>query len=71
MAALYTDLQRYEMPFGRYSGRPLYDLPHEYLLWFQHKGFPEGKLGELMHQVCIIKSEGADFLFTPLREKTD
>jgi uncharacterized protein (DUF3820 family) len=69
VAAFFHDLARYTMPFGRYAGRRLYDLPHEYLLWFQHQGFPQGKLGDLMRQVCSLKSEGADHLFEHLRER--
>jgi uncharacterized protein (DUF3820 family) len=68
VAAFFQDLARYTMPFGRFAGRRLYDLPHEYLLWFQHQGFPQGKLGDLMRQVCTLKSEGADHLFDHLRQ---
>lgn len=41
------------MPFGKYKGRRLIDLPEEYLLWFARKDeFPAGKLGELMQTRC-------------------
>ena len=55
------------MPFGRYSGRPLIDLPDEYLLWFSHREFPKGKLGELMAFALTIKIEGLESLVRPLR----
>jgi uncharacterized protein (DUF3820 family) len=48
------------MPFGKYSGKPLMRLPEEYLLWFQGKGFPPGKLGELMALALLIRSEGLE-----------
>ena len=63
------------MPFGRFgmkeyppSGVPIYDLPEEYLGWFKERGFPKGRLGELMAQVYEIKAVGMDMVFDPLRE---
>lgn len=61
-------LARFKMPFGKYAGRFLIDLPDEYLLWFEKKGFPEGELGQLM-QLCLeLKIEGLDSLVKPLKE---
>jgi uncharacterized protein (DUF3820 family) len=40
----------------------------EYLCWFQERGFPKGRLGELMAQVCEIKSVGMDSVFDPIRQ---
>lgn len=59
-------LARTEMPFGKYSGKPLIRLPEEYLLWFQNKGFPPGKLGKLMALALLIRSEGLESLIEPL-----
>ncbi|MBS9424880.1 DUF3820 family protein [Photorhabdus caribbeanensis] len=57
------------MPFGKYKGRMLIDLPEEYLLWFARKGeFPRGKLGELMEMTLAIKLEGLDSLVKPLKK---
>ncbi len=56
-----------KMPFGKYQGRVLIDLPEEYLLWFARKGFPKGRLGELMELTLAIKVEGLDGLVKPLR----
>lgn len=43
------DIANTVMPFGKYKGRRLIDVPEEYLLWFARKDeFPPGKLGELM-----------------------
>ncbi len=55
------------MPFGKYTGRPLIDLPEEYLLWFEKKGFPEGKLGMLMQLTLEIKVNGQDDIIQPLK----
>ncbi|MCA7011066.1 DUF3820 family protein [Dickeya dadantii] len=56
------------MPFGKYKGRMLIDLPEEYLLWFARKGeFPAGRLGELMQITLAIKMEGLQGLVQPLR----
>jgi uncharacterized protein (DUF3820 family) len=61
-------LANQRMPFGKYSGTRLIDLPEPYLLWFQERGFPEGKLGELMHVCLEIKINGLESLIDPLRE---
>lgn len=60
------DLAQATMPFGKYSGRPLIRLPEEYLLWFQSKGFPPGRLGQLMALALLVRSEGLESLITPL-----
>ncbi|QFT55921.1 DUF3820 family protein [Microbulbifer sp. THAF38] len=62
-----VDIARTPMPFGKYAGRPLIDLPEEYLLWFAKEGFPEGKLGQLMALTLEIKIEGLEGLITPLK----
>lgn len=59
-----------KMPFGKYAGRALIDLPEEYLLWFAQKGFPRGELGELMNLVLVIKTEGLEGLVKPLKGKS-
>lgn len=49
------------MPFGKYSGRKLLDLPEPYLVWFNRQGFPDNKLGRqlaLMHEVKVNGLEG-------------
>ncbi|MFT5111728.1 MAG: hypothetical protein ACI8P9_001048 [Parasphingorhabdus sp.] len=57
-----------EMPFGKYKGRVLIDLPEEYLLWFARKEFPKGRLGELMQLTLAIKVESLDGLVKPLKK---
>ena len=50
------------MPFGKYKGRKLPDLPEDYLVWFARKGFPEGKLGDMLKSIYEIKLNGLDHL---------
>ena len=57
------------MPFGKYKGRMLVDVPDEYLLWFAKKGFPKGELGELMELTLALKIEGLDSVIRPLKGK--
>ena len=71
---LLVDIGRTRMPFGKFgikayppAGVPIMDLPVEYLIWFQQNGFPKGRLGELLAQVCEIKSVGMDSVFDPIR----
>jgi uncharacterized protein (DUF3820 family) len=56
------------MPFGKYQGRLLIDLPEPYVIWFANKGFPEGELGRMLRTVYEIKVNGLEYLFTPLRK---
>jgi uncharacterized protein (DUF3820 family) len=63
-----VDIANTEMPFGKYKGRRLIDLPEEYLLWFARKDqFPAGRLGELMSITLLIKTEGLTQLVQPLK----
>ena len=57
-----------KMPFGKYQGKLLCDLPVSYLEWFQQKGFPSGKLGELLQTMFEIKTNGLDYLLLPLKK---
>ncbi len=51
-----------KMPFGKYRGLHLVDLPERYLVWFSQKGFPEGELGRMLQAVCEIKVNGLEYL---------
>jgi uncharacterized protein (DUF3820 family) len=65
---LLIEIANTAMPFGKYKGRMLIDVPEEYLLWFSRKGeFPQGHLGELMALTLLIKVEGLDNLVRPLK----
>lgn len=60
-------LARYRMPFGKYRGWLLIDLPERYVVWFAGQGFPPGELGRMLHAVHAIKLNGLEYLFEPLR----
>lgn len=61
------ELSQATMPFGKYSGRLLVDLPEPYIVWFSQQGFPPGKLGRQMAIVYEIKVNGLEYLFKPLK----
>lgn len=58
-----------EMPYGKYKGRVLADLPGDYLNWFARKGFPTGELGSLLALMHEIDHNGLSNLLDPLRTK--
>ena len=67
----YTDLIKlanFKMPFGKYKGRALIDLPEPYVVWFHSKGFPSGELGGLLAQLYEIKLNGLEHLIYPLKD---
>ena len=57
------------MPFGKYQGRIIADLPGDYLAWFARKGFPAGELGGLLALMHEIDHNGLADLLVPLRQK--
>ena len=65
---LLLDLVKMQMPYGRYKGMILANLPVSYLEWFQRKGFPEGKLGVLLSTIYEIKLNGLEYLLEPLKK---
>lgn len=62
------ELVKFKMPFGRYKGITLANLPVSYLEWFQRKGFPDGKLGMMLATMYEIKSNGLEYLLEPLKK---
>jgi uncharacterized protein (DUF3820 family) len=57
------------MPFGKYKGRVIADLPGHYLNWFAREGFPKGELGGLLALMQEIDHNGLFDLLDPLRVK--
>lgn len=64
---LLVSLVNTKMPFGKYQGRLLADLPENYLLWFERNGFPNGRLGQQLALMHTIVVNGLEPLLTPLR----
>lgn len=60
-------LGRARMPYGKYRGTLLVDLPEPYLVWLSREGYPEGELGRQLRVVYEIKVNGLEYLFEPLR----
>ena len=66
------DLQKLvttEMPYGKYKGRKIADLPGNYLHWFAREGFPAGEIGRLMALMREIDHNGLSALLAPLRKR--
>ena len=63
------ELVTVRMPYGKYQGRVLCNLPVPYLEWFNRKGFPSGRIGVLLSALYEIKMNGLEYLLTPLRKK--
>lgn len=65
------DLQRLvtvAMPYGKYKGRLIADLPGAYLAWYARKGFPQGNLGTLLALALELDHNGLKRLLEPLRK---
>jgi len=56
------------MPFGKFEGTRLIDLPEPYVVWFKQQGFPKGRLGQQMALIYEIKANGLEKLIRPLLE---
>ncbi len=60
------ELANYKMPFGKYKDQYLVNIPEPYYVWFKQKGFPQGKLGNLMQEMYEIKLNGLEGLLKKL-----
>ncbi len=56
-----------KMPFGKFKGTFLIDLPEYYLIWYRNKGFPNGELGQLMESAFEIRRNGLEDMVKRLR----
>ena len=66
---LLVDLVSVRMPFGKYKGRILCDLPEPYLAWFRQKGFPPGEIGIQLSFLYEIRLNGLEYLLKPLKKQ--
>lgn len=56
-----------KMPFGKYKGTFLINLPEHYLVWYRNKGFPQGTLGKLLESAFEIRRNGLEDLVRKLQ----
>ncbi len=63
------EIARYRMPFGRYKGKLLVELPLPYLVWFRQRGFPGGKLGRNLQVMLSIKENGLEGMLFRIRKE--
>ena len=56
-----------KMPYGKFKGRYLIDLPEHYIVWYNNKGFPKGKLGDQLRLVYELQLNGLEDLVRKLR----
>lgn len=61
-------LAHMSMPFGKYKGTLLIDLPESYVVWFHSNGFPQGELGKLLGLLYEVKLNGLEYLVQPLKK---
>ena len=67
--SILIEIVRMQMPFGRFKGRLLCDLPLPYLEWMARKeAWPKGRLGELLQNVLVIKTNNLDYLLREIRK---
>ena len=64
-----TELVTVKMPFGKYQGYTLCNLPEPYLVWYNQNGFPKGKLGQQLATLYEIKLNGLEYLLEPLKKR--
>ncbi|GGF45266.1 DUF3820 family protein [Echinicola rosea] len=64
-----VDLVTKRMPFGKYKGKLICDIPEHYLVWMHGKGFPEGKLGMWLHTMYEIRINGLEYLLVELKKR--
>jgi uncharacterized protein (DUF3820 family) len=66
---LLVKLAHAKMPYGKYKGRFLIDLPEHYIVWYKNKGFPSGKFGDQLNLVYELQLNGLEDLVRKIREK--
>ena len=64
------DLANTKMPYGKFKGRDLIDLPEHYIVWYHGKGFPKGKLGMMLGLVYELKLNGLEYLIHEIKKNS-
>lgn len=62
------DTANMKMPFGKYKGTYLIDIPEYYIVWYKNKGFPAGKLGKMLGLVYELKLNGLEDILRKVRK---
>lgn len=62
------DLVSTPIPYGKYKGRLICELPEYYLVWYENQGFPAGKIGILLATMYEIKLNGLEYLLKPIKK---
>lgn len=62
------DTANMKMPYGKYKGRYLIDLPEHYVVWYHAKGFPKGKLGMMLGLVYELKLNGLEDILRKIKD---
>ena len=63
------DVSKMRMPYGKYKGRFLIDLPEHYIVWYNNKGFPKGKLGQMLGLVYELQLNGLEDLIREIKKR--
>jgi len=58
------------MPYGKYKGRYMIDLPEHYVVWYRNKGFPKGQIGDMLATVYELKVNGLEELVRTIQRAT-
>ncbi|MBA4134225.1 MAG: hypothetical protein C0525_05815 [Flavobacterium sp.] len=66
---LLIKLAHAKMPFGKYEGYYLIDLPEHYVVWYSQKGFPKGTLGDQLQLVYELKLNGLEALVRNIKKQ--
>ncbi len=62
-------LAQTKMPYGKYKGRFMIDLPEHYIVWYRNKGFPKGQIGEMLATVYELKLNGLEDLVRNIQRR--
>jgi hypothetical protein len=63
------DVAKAKMPYGKYKGKFLIDLPEHYIVWYNAKGFPKGKLGQMLGLVYELQLNGLEHLIKEIQKQ--
>jgi|TARA_B110000967_G_scaffold42003_1_gene41941 uncharacterized protein (DUF3820 family) len=63
------DIAKMKMPFGKYKGRYLIDLPEHYIVWYKNKGFPAGKIGKQLELVYELQLNGLEDIVREVKRR--